>query len=93
MEWGKKGHKNGSKCGFGTVLGSISMIWEGFGTVWDLFWALLDAFWLFFWSSKLNFFQAWVQDELQEAFWMDFGWLWEGFGTVLGGLGEEFGRI
>ena len=71
----------------------MGSIWEGFGTVWGLFWALLGVFGSLFWSSKLNFFQAWVQDELQEAFWMDFGSLWEGFGTVLGGLGEEFGRI
>ena len=87
---GKKGAQNCLKSGFGRVLGSI---WERFGTLWGIFWPLLDAFWLFFWRSKSYLFKALVQDELQEAFWVDFGLLLEGFGRLLGGGGKEFGRI
>ena len=58
----------------------------GFGTVWGLSWALLGASWLFFGRSKSGFVKGFVQDGLQEAFWIDFGSLWEGFGRVLGGF-------
>ena len=71
----------------------MDSIWEGVGTPLAVFWPLLGAFGPFFGRSKLYLFKALVQDELQEAFWMDFGSLWEGLGTVLGGFGEEFGRI
>ena len=81
---GEKRLQNGSKYEFGTVLGSI---WEGFGTVWALFWVLLGAFCPFFWSSKLNLFQAWVQDELKRPF----GWILGRFGKILGRFWERFG--
>ena len=74
-----------------SVLGSI---WEGFGTLWALFWTLLATLGSFFWRSKPNFYEAWVQDKLQEAFWVDFGLIlgrfresWGRFGRVLGGFG------
>ena len=83
----KKFPKIAQKIGFGTVLG---LIWEGFGAVLGLFWALLAASWPFCGRSKSSFFQAWAQDGLQEAFWIDFGsiWagIWEDFGKNLGGF-------
>ena len=87
--------KNRLKNRFGRVLGSI---WEGFGAVWGLFGAFLTLFSQFFGRSKSIIFRAWAQDGLQEAFWMDFGWiligfggLWERFGKVLAGFWLEFG--
>ena len=63
-------------------------IWEGLGlylgTVWAVFWALLGAFSPFFECSKLIFFQPWVQDGVQKAFWIDFGTILEGSGNILG---------
>ena len=43
------------------------------------FWAHFDVFFGF---SKSYLVKALVQDGPQEAFWMDFGSLWKGFGTV-----------
>ena len=82
--------KRGSKSGFGRVLGSI---WEEFGTVWAVFWALVDAFRLFFGRSKSYLFEALVQDELQEAFRMDFGSILEGSGRILEGFGSILDRF
>ena len=65
------------------VLGSI---WEGVGTLWGVCWPLLGASWPFFARSKSSFFLDWVQDRLQEAFWVDFGSIW-------GRFGEDFGRV
>ena len=48
---------------------------------------------MLFGRSKSYLFQAWVQNELQEASWVDFGSLLEGFGRVLTRFGEELGRI
>ena len=62
----------------------MGSIWERFGTVWAVFWALLGAFSPFFWCSKLIFFQPWVQDGVQEAFWIDFGSILEGSGSIWG---------
>ncbi len=76
------------KNGFGRVLGSI---WEGVGALRAVFWPLLGAFWPFFGRSKSHLFKALVQDELQEAFWMDFGLLLECFGKVFGGILGRFG--
>ena len=86
----KKESQNGFRSGFGRVWDSI---WEGFGTLWALFWALLGPFWSFFGNSKSYLCKALVQDELQEAFWMDFKSLWEALGSVLEGFGEQFGRV
>ena len=67
---------------FGRVLGSIL---EGFGAIWAIFWPLLGAFWSLLECSKLSFFQAWAQDGVQKAFWIDFV-------SILGGFGEGLGR-
>ena len=87
-------NKKALKSGFGRVFG---FIWEGFGTVLGLFWALLAASWPFFGRSKSSFFQAWAQDGLQEAFWIDFGsiWggIWEDFGRIFGDFGPSQGRM
>ena len=66
----KKAPKNGSKSGFGSVLGPI---WARFGTVLGLFWELLGASGPFFWCLEATFDKALVHDGLQEAFELDFG--------------------
>ena len=81
----KKRPQNMLKSGFGRVLGSI---WEGFGTLWGVFWPLLGDFCSFFWRSKWCFFQAWVQDGLQDTLWINFGRVLEGFGEDLGKVWE-----
>ena len=58
-----------------------------FGEILDLFWTLSGAFGRFFLPSKPNFYKALVQHGLQEAFWIDFGRGWRGFGCVLGEFG------
>ena len=75
-------------------------IWKGLGLhlgeVWDALGHLLATFGrilVVFGRSKSYLFKALVQDELQEAFWVDFGLLLEGFGRLLGRVGNEFGRI
>ena len=83
----KNRSRNRLKSRFGRVLGSI---WEGLGSLWAGFWPLLGAFCLPFGRSRPYLFQALLQNELQEAFWMDFGLLLEGFGKVLGGFWEGF---
>ena len=72
-----------SKSGFGRVLGSI---WEGLGTFWGAFWALLGASWPLFGLSKSNFFPVWVQDALQEGFWIYLEPILAGFGRDLEGF-------
>ena len=67
--------------------------WEGFGRVWGLFGPLLGDFGSFFGRSKSIFLQTWAQDGLQEALWIDFGWILKGFGKVLEGLGPGFRRV
>ena len=52
----------------------LDSIWEGVGAAWGIFWPL---------------FQAWVQDALQETFWIDFGRIWGEFGCVLGEFGHS----
>ena len=71
----------------------MGSIWEAVGAVWGVFLALLAAFWPFFCSSKLNFLQAWGQDEVQKVFWVNFGWIFEGFGKILGRFWGSFGRF
>ena len=56
----------------------------------DVSWALLGASQPYFLHSRANFFKALVQDRLQEAFWIDFGFILGGFGEGLGGF---WGRI
>ena len=86
----KKRSRSHLKSRFGRVLGSI---WPGFGAPWAGFGPLLGALCLLFGRSKRYLFKALVQDKLQEAFWMDSGLLLEGFGKVLEGFREVFGRI
>ena len=64
----------------------MGLIWEGVGTVWGLFGPLLGDFCSYFGRSKYSFFQAWLQDGLQKAFWVEFG-------RVLGGFGEDLGKV
>ena len=85
---GKKGSQNSTTTGFRRVWGSI---WEGFGAVWADLWALLGDFWALFWFSKLNSFQAWVKDGVQKVFCMDFRWIFEASGRVLGRFWQGFG--
>ena len=87
----KKRSRNCLKIQFGKVLGSI---WEGLGTLWAGFGPLLGACCLLFGRSEGYLFKASAQNEFQEAFWMDFGlllegfWFWGGFVKVLGGFGR-----
>ena len=78
--------QNCLKTGFGSVLG---LIWERLGTVWGLSGPLLGDFCSYFERSKSSFFQAWLQDGLQEAFWVEFGRVLEGFGEDLGKVWGE----
>ena len=64
----------------------MGSIWDGFGTAWGLILALLGASGSFLERSRSTFFKALVQNGLQEAFWIDFG-------RILDGFGEDFGRI
>ena len=77
-----------AKVGFGRVLG---VIWERFGTILGLSgrsWPLLGRFSAF----KVEFFsQAWAQDKIQEAFWIDFGF-WVDMERDLGGFWVDLGR-
>ena len=75
-------------------------IWEGLGLnlgrVWDALGRLLATLGrieAIFGRSKSYLFKALVQDELQEAFWMDFWSLWEDFGRVLGELWKRLEGI
>ena len=68
-------------------------MWDGFGTLWDVFWALWGVSWSFFGRSKSSFFLAWVQDGLQEAFWVDFGSIWGRFGKDFGRVWVDLGSI
>ena len=64
----------------------MGVIWEKVGTVWGLFGPLLRDFCSYFGRSKYSIFQAWLQDGLQKAFWVEFG-------RVLGGFGEDLGKV
>ena len=83
----KKRSQSRLKSRFGRVLGSI---WKGLGSLWAGFWSLLGAFCLPFRRSNRYLFKVLVQNDLQKAFWMDFGLLLAGFGKVLGGFWEGF---
>ena len=91
MDLLKKTSTYRAKVGFGMVLG---LIWERFGAILGLSgrsWPPLGRFSAF----KVEFFsQAWAQDKIQEAFWIDFGsiWrgIWEDFGWIWEGLGNNF---
>ena len=74
--------KKHPEIGFDSVLGSI---WEGFGTVWGVLGALPGASWPFWGRSKSIFFQTWVQDRLQKAFWIHLG-------SILGRFGEHLAK-
>ena len=80
--------KIAGKTGSGKVLGSV---WGGFGALCGLFGALLAASGPFFWRLKPNFYKALVPNGPQEAFWMDSGAIWEGFGENLGGSWGDSG--
>ena len=64
----------------------MGVIWEKVGTVWGLFGPLLGDFCSYFGRSKYSIFQAWLQDGLQKAFWVEFG-------RVLGGFGEDLDKV
>ena len=57
-------------------------VWGALGRLLATFGRIVLAFWAF----KAISFKALVQDELQKAFWIDFGRIWHGFG-------EDFDRI
>ena len=79
--------KNRKNIKFGRVSG---FIWGGSGRVLGVSWALLGASGLLFGRSEAIFLKAFIQDRLQEAFWIDFGSILGGFGEGLGGF---WGRI
>ena len=60
----------------------MARVWGALGRLWATFGRIVLAFWAF----KAISFKALVQDELQKAFWIDFGRIWHGFG-------EDFDRI
>ena len=57
--------------------------WDALGRLLATFGRLLNV--KIFARSKSSFFLAWVQDGLQEGFWIDLGSILEGFGKDLGG--------
>ena len=65
----------------------------GFGTVLGVSWALLGASGPVFCFFRSRFFPTWVQDGLQDAFWIDFGSILGGLGRVLGGFWEGLGAV
>ena len=71
----------------------MGSILEGSGAIWGVSWALLGASWPSWGRSKSSFFLTLVQDGLQEAFWIDFGSILEGFGRDLGGVWGDLGRL
>ena len=76
------------------IWGSLGLHLGGVWGFLGLFWALLGALWALLgrsWGSLGALLRLLGgQDELEEAFWMDFGSLWEGFGTVLGRFWDPF---
>ena len=78
-----------------------NLIWEGLGVNYAKFGRGLgrsEPSFRYFYSHfgcfgmfQIICFKALVQDELQEAFWMDFGSLWDGFGRVWGGIWKYLG--
>ena len=68
--------------------GSWGSIWEGFGTLRAVMGPLLGAFWLLVGRSNSYLLKTWVQDGLQEAFWMAFESILGGFGPLLDTLGR-----
>ena len=60
-------------------------IWERLGLhleeMWDLSWTSLGGFWLprgcFDGVQNQNLFKTLVHDVPQEAFWIDYEWIWE----------------
>ena len=72
-------------------------IWEGLGLylggVWDALGSLLGASWPALGPSKWSFFKTLVQDKLQEATWIDFGSILEGFGEGFGRSWEDFAQF
>ena len=66
---------------------------EGFGLALGRLLVTFGRILLAFGRLKRYLFKALVQNDLQKAFWMDFGLLLGGFGKVLGGFWEGFGRI
>ena len=77
--------KSARKSGLG---GSWGSIWEGFGTLRAVLGPLLGAFWLLVGRSNSYLLKTWVQDGLQEAFWMAFESILGGFGPLLDTLGR-----
>ena len=60
----------------------MARVWGALGRLLATFGRIV----LVFWAFKAISFKALVQDELQKAFWIDFGRIWDGFG-------EDFERI
>ena len=85
IENGKKRSQNGSKCGFGRVLGSI---WEGVGTVWAVFSALFDCFCdalnPFFFKYRSRMGSKMPLASILDRFWKGWGRGLAGFGQVSG---------
>ena len=85
---GKKRSQNGSKCGFGRVLGSI---WEGLGRSgpsFGHFWMLVGRFFCVLNSTFFKHGSPWAQDGLQEASGIILSRFWKGLGKVLEGFGK-----
>ena len=66
---------------------SFEWLLNRFGEILNHFWTLSGTFGCFFWPSKPNFYKTLVQHGLQEAFWINFGKGWGGFGKLLGRFG------
>ena len=83
MELGKTSQKLLLKFNFGRS-------WAPFETLWASLGRSLAPLGFFFLKSKLSFFEALVQDKLQEAFGIDFGMIWKGFWEGLRRSWENF---
>ena len=70
-------------------LDHLGRVWEGLGRLLDP----LGRFLAVFGTLKIDLFQTWVQNGLQEALWNDFGSICGGVLKILKGVGKGFGRI
>ena len=65
----------------------MGRVWDNLGPLMATFGQLLAVLG----HSRSNFFQTLAQDGLQEAFWIDFGWISEGIWKDWGRIWDAFG--
>ena len=75
------------------ILESLGLHLERFGVTLGRLLDALGCLLVVFWSLKAKFLQAWVQDGIQDSFWIHLGFILEGFGKVLAGCGKHLGMF